>query len=306
MLYTEALTKYFRHLKMVKNASKYTIRNYEKALHSFGKILRPNTRIKDITIDDIEAFQDIIFAKKNRKGEDLSAKTKNIYLIPIRSFLKYCIKRELSKKVLSPEKVEILKTKPSDVSGLNPEELTLFRNFNKGKNALINARDRAIIEMLFSTGLRISELVALNCENVNLKLKEFSIIGKGQKVRTVYLTNDCVKFLKDYLALRNDNFKPFFINARTRKDEFEKGGESRRLSRTGIEIMVSDRGKLCGITKPITPHKLRHTFATTLLRNGADIRSVQEMLGHSNISTTQIYTHVTNADLKKIHAKFLK
>ncbi len=306
MLYKQALEKYFRYLKNVKDASFYTVRNYKKSLYSLNEILGKKAKISDITLDKVEQFQDIIFDKKNKKGKTLSAKTKNIYLIPIRSFLIYCIKRELSSNVLAPEKVEILKTKPSDVSGLTKQELQMLREFNIGKNKFIDVRDNAIIEMFFSTGLRVSELVALDRENVNLERKEFSIIGKGQKVRTVYLTGDCTKSLKKYLELRNDNFRPFFINAKKRKDEFEKYGESRRISKTAIEVMISNRGKFCGITKPVTPHKIRHTFATTLLRNGADIRSVQEMLGHSNISTTQIYTHVVNADLKKVHKKFLK
>jgi len=306
MLYAKALEKYFRHLQNVQDASPYTLRNYRKSLDVFGEILGSKTHVSGITLDEIEQFQDFVFEKKNKKGENLSAKTKNIYLIPVRSFLKYCIKRELDKNILAPEKVEILKTKPSDVSGLTPEELQRLRVFKIGKNTFINARDRATVEMFFSTGLRVSELVALDKENVNLGMKEFSIIGKGKKVRTVFLTENCVKILKSYLELRKDNFRPFFINARIRKDEFENYGESRRISKTAIEVMISKRGRLCGITKPVTPHKIRHTFATTLLRNGADIRSVQEMLGHSNIATTQIYTHVVNADLKKVHEKFLE
>jgi len=174
-----------------------------------------------------------------------------------------------------------------------------------GKNQLIASRDRAIVEMLFSTGLRISELCSLNLENLNLETREFTVIGKGRKVRTVYLTGAAVECLQVYLHHRDDNFSPLFINARSRKDEFENKGESRRLTRTAIEIMVRDRGRKAGITKPVTPHKLRHTFATTLLRNGADLRSVQELLGHANIATTQIYTHFVNADLKKTHEKYL-
>ena len=131
-------------------------------------------------------------------------------------------------------------------------------------------------------------------------------MGKGKKIRSVYLTNRAVKMLEEYLSERTDNFPPFFVNARERKDEMETNGESRRLTRTAIEVMVRDRGRKAGITKPVTPHVLRHTFATALLKNGADLRSVQELLGHSNISTTQIYTHFANADLKRTHEKFLE
>ncbi|MCK5460545.1 tyrosine-type recombinase/integrase [Candidatus Gracilibacteria bacterium] len=305
MLFTKAVKRYKKHLKNVKNSSVHTLENYGRSLHIFGEMLGENAQIKDITLEKVEDFQDILFEKKNRKGQELSAKTKNAYLIPIRSFLKFCIKRELSKLILNPEKIEILKTNPSDVSGLSIEELELLRHFSE-KNNILAARNRAIVEIIFSTGLRVSELTNLNRENVNLHTREFSVIGKGNKIRSVFLTKNCVEVLKKYLNLRTDNFRPLFIGSRKQKNEFENSGESRRLSRTMVEIMISDRGKKCGITKPVTPHKLRHTFATTLLRNGADIRSVQEMLGHANIATTQIYTHIANADLKKTHEKFLE
>lgn len=306
MLFIQALERYQRYLKNVQNASVYTLRNYTRSLEAFGELLGGEGKIEDIDLDLVERFQDQVFEKQNRSGDPLSARTRNLYLIPIRSFLKFCMKRELGDDLLAPEKIEILKTDPSDVSGLNEEELQRLRDYSEGKNRLIDSRDRALIEMLFSTGLRISELVALNLEHINLKTREFSVVGKGKKVRTVFLTKSCVAILQAYLDLRSDNFRPLFINARKRKDEFEDQGESRRLSRTAVEVMVSARGRMCGITKPVTPHKLRHTFATTLLRNGADLRSVQEMLGHSSIATTQIYTHVANADLKKVHEKFLE
>ena len=311
MLYSQAISRFIRYLQNIQNASPYTIRNYKKSLESFGEILdqissKEDILISDIKLDDIEQFQDFIFAKKNRKNQPLSARTRNLYLIPIRSFLKFCIKRELTKKELfNPEKIEIIKTNPTDVSGLTSEEFQDLENFSE-KNNFLHHRNKAIIQMLFSTGLRISELCALNIENINISRKNFSIIGKGNKVRTVFLTKKCIKILQQYLDLRNDNFRPLFISLRKHKNEWENFGEVRRLSRTMIEIMVSKRGKLAGITKPVTPHKIRHTFATTLLRNGADIRSVQEMLGHSNIATTQIYTHVANADLQKTHEKFLE
>ena len=208
--------------------------------------------------------------------------------------------------ILAPDKIELLKLDPRDVSGLSLEELNRLRETNVAKSNFINARDKAITEMLFCTGLRISELCKLNRENVNLKIREFSVMGKGKKIRTVFLSPKAVVLLEKYLDLRNDNFSPLFVNARSRKDEMETNGESRRISRTAIEIMIRRRGRMAGITKPVTPHILRHTFATKLLRNGADLRSVQELLGHANIATTQIYTHFVNADLKKTHEKFLE
>ncbi|MDH3324223.1 MAG: tyrosine-type recombinase/integrase [Candidatus Peregrinibacteria bacterium] len=306
MKLTEAIERYFRYLEQIRNASDNTIRNYKRSLDFLVKTLGENAKISDIDLGAIDDFRDRIFSIKTRKDEKISRRTQNIYLTPVRSFLKFCLKRELADNILAPDKIELIKIDPSDVSGINLEELNLLRNYAGGKNEFINARDRAIVEMLFSTGLRISEMCALNRENVNLKTREFSIIGKGKKVRTVYLTPNSVVLLEKYLNLRTDNFAPLFINARERKGEFEQNGENRRLSRTSIEIMIRTRGRKCGITKPVTPHKLRHTFATTLLKNGADIRSVQELLGHASISTTQIYTHFVNADLKRTHDNFLE
>ncbi len=308
MLITEAKERYLRYLRNTKNASQYTLRNYDRSLSFLVEVMSDTAEVRDISLLVLDDLNDAIFEKKNQKGERVSATTRNIYLIPIRSFLKFCVKRELDDPILSPEKIELIKTDPSDASGITLEELDRLRNLETGKNELIEARNRAIIEMLFSTGLRISELCALDVEQVNLDLKEFTVIGKGRKVRTVYLTDLAVAKLQVYLSFRADIFAPLFINTknnRTAKSEIEDKGESRRLSRTSIEIMVRDRGRKAGITKPVTPHKLRHTFATTLLRNGADIRSVQELLGHKNIATTQIYTHYANADLKKAHQTFL-
>ncbi|PID70481.1 hypothetical protein CSB37_02220 [bacterium DOLZORAL124_38_8] len=305
MKFSLAREKYFRYLVNIKDASKYTIKNYTKALEAFGAVIGENTHLSKISMDHLDSFYDYLFGLKNRRGEPVSANTKNLYLIPVRSFLKFCIKRDLDQNILAPEKIELSKYKARDVSGLTLEELTMLRDFSGIKNKIIAARDAAIIELLYSTGLRIAELHSLNRSQVNLDLKEFTVLGKGKKYRTVFLTDRAVEKLQTYFDLRTDNFQPVFLNAKTRPDEFETAGESRRLSTNAIENMVRTRAIRVGITKPVTPHKLRHTFATHLLRNGADLRSVQEMLGHSNISTTQIYTHVVNADLKAAHKKFL-
>lgn len=306
MLITDAIDRYLKNLKNIKNASPNTLRNYSHSLNLFiettGKEMHLN-KISMVTIDD---FRDKIFELQSKKGDQLSRRTQNIYLTPVRAFLKFCIQRELDDPILAPDKIELLKLDPRDVAGLSLDELNRLRETNTAKNDLINARDRAIVEMLFSTGLRISELCRLNRENVNLKTREFSVLGKGKKIRTVYLTPTAVKLLEEYLNKRDEAFQPLFINARQRKNELETNGESRRISRTSIEIMIRKRGRMAGITKPVTPHVLRHTFATKLLRNGADLRSVQELLGHANIATTQIYTHFVNADLKRTHEKFLE
>lgn len=305
MKLAESITKYLRHLKNVKNASDYTIRNYRRSLDLFTKSVG-DIELSDITLHTIDDFRDRIFELKSRNsGERISRSTQNLYLVPIRSFLKFAHKRDLAETLLSPEKIELVKLDPRDVAGISIEELNRLRKFRGKKSDQLAYRDDAIIEMLFSTGLRISELVALNCENIDLKSREFTVIGKGKKIRLVFMTTRAVELVQKYLDLRTDIFAPLFLNSRFRGNPFENNGECRRLSRTSIEIMVRDRGRRSGITRPVTPHVLRHTFATTLLKNGADIRSVQEMLGHANISTTQIYTHVANADLKKTHQQFL-
>ena len=306
MLLSEAIDRYIRYLKQYQNASPYTIRNYRRALDLLCRSVPSGLKVRELTVAYLDDFRDRIFEIKTRNGHPISRSTQNMYLIPVRSFLTYCIKQELDDPVLNPEKIDLPKNNPRDVSGLTAEELQRLREYQEGDNEFIIFRDRAIVELLFSSGLRVSELCALNRDQINLKEKEFAVLGKGKKYRSVFLSDRAVRYLKAYLDVRNDHWKPLFISAKKRKDEFESQGESRRLSRTYVEIMIRRRGIRCGITKPVTPHKLRHTFATMLLRNGADLRSVQEMLGHSNIATTQIYTHVANADLKKTHQRYLE
>ncbi len=307
MILKDAVKRYLRNLEQVKNASENTIRNYSRALDLLMETIGEDVELEKISLETIDDYRDKIFEKKSiRSGKRISRSTQNIYLIPIRTFLKFCHRRDLGKNLLSPEKIELVKNDPRDVAGITQEELERLRETDGSKNNQINLRNRAIIELLYSTGLRVSELKDLNIENVNLKLKEFSIVGKGKKVRVVFVTDRAVEAVEKYLDTRTDVFKPLFLNTRGAQGEDDLSGENRRLSRTSIEVMVRKRGILAGITRPITPHVLRHTFATTLLRNGAELRSVQEMLGHSNIATTQIYTHVVNADLKKTHNKFLE
>jgi len=301
-----AIEKYLRHLEQVDNASKYTIRNYRRSLNLLLGVLNESAEVRNIDLDAIDRFRDEIFSLKGQKNETVSRRTQNIYLVPVRSFLKFCCRHELDETVFSPEKIELVKIDPSDVSGLKIEELNALRNFNSSKSDFVRLRDRAIVEMLFSTGLRVSELCDLDLENVNLSAREFSIVGKGKKIRTVFLTPRAVEVLKKYLDTRTDNFAPLFINFRAARTTKILEVSKVRLTRTAVEVMIRDRGRRAGITRPVTPHRLRHTFATMLLRNGADLRSVQELLGHSNIATTQIYTHFANADLKKTHEKFLE
>jgi site-specific recombinase XerD len=306
MKISDAILRYLRYLTTTKNSSDYTIRNYQKGLDLFASLFEKNADLQKISLEKVDDFRDHIFGLKSRKGTKISRNTQNLYLIPVRSFLKFCHQRDLCATLISPEKIELVKPDPRDVSGLNAKELQALRDTSVSKNPQIQRRNRAIIELLFCSGLRIAELESLNQEQVNLETKEFSVLGKGKKRRVIFLTDEAVNCLQKYLDTRTDNFAPLFVNARPRKDEIETKGESRRLSKTSIENMVRKRGTLAGITHRVTPHVLRHTFATTLLRNGADLRSVQELLGHANVATTQIYTHVVNADLRKVHRQFLQ
>lgn len=233
-------------------------------------------------------------------GNNLSKTTQNYHLIALRGFLRYCAKRDI--KTLSPDKIDLAKTKRKQVTFLTPEEVQ--RLFDQPDlDTEIGMRDRAILELLFSSGLRISELTNLNKDHVNLKRKEFMVRGKGQKDRPVFISDQAANWITEYLKTRRDTMQPLFIRYSGTQENLNNG-EFMRLTPRSIQRNINKYARLAGITKKVTPHTLRHSFATDLLMNGADIRSVQSMLGHSNISTTQIYTHITDPHLKKVHEKF--
>jgi site-specific recombinase XerD len=236
----------------------------------------------------------------NDQDEGLGTLTQSYHLIALRSFLNYLSKRSITS--LSPEKIELPKTKRKQVSFLSGEETErLIKEVDA--QTPIGLRDRAILELLFSSGLRVSELCNLNRDHINLNRGEFMVRGKGQKDRPVFVSPEATECLAAYLETRNDSAKPLFIRYSGLK-QGDSGGESFRLTPRSVQRMVSQYAKLAGITKQVSPHTLRHSFATDLLMNGADLRSVQSMLGHSNISTTQVYTHVTDQHLKEVHEKF--
>ncbi len=240
-----------------------------------------------------------------KTNQEFKRSTQNVFLIALRAFLKYLVVEE-GIEVIPPEQIILGKTEETLPKVLDEEQLSrLFETQNLNKRSGI--RDRTILEVLFSTGLRVSELVSLNVDSVNTKSGEFTVMGKGRKVRTVYLSDSAKDWLKRYLATRNDNFEPLFIRysgKKMKEQDFE--GESLRLTPRSIQRLVKKYITRAGISVDATPHTLRHTFATGLLKEGADLRSVQELLGHSNVSTTQIYTHVTNRQLKEAHKKFHK
>mgnify|MGYP001600005648 FL=1 len=231
----------------------------------------------------------------------MKKQTQNYYVIALRQFLKYLAKRGV--KTVPAEKIELAKQKPREIEFLDEPELERLLDSASG-NSFEESRDKAILETLFSTGLRVSELCSLNRDSINLEKGEFFVRGKGDKLRPVFISESAKSAVKNYLEKRTDISEALF--ARRRKSTRRLAGEKDdlRLTPRSMQRILKKYAAKAGISKKVTPHQLRHMFATDLLRNGADLRSVQMMLGHSNISTTQIYTHFTDKQLKEIHKKF--
>ncbi len=301
MQFLKAKTDFLEYLEIEQNRSQKTIRNYDHYLSRLADYAG------DITIADID--QELVRKWRlwlNRLGtntsDELQKTTLNYHLIALRSFLKFLNKRGLD--CMAPDKIELSRTKRPQVTFLNEDELErLFAGPDTATEA--GLRDRALLELLFSSGLRVSELVGLDREHINLKRREFMVRGKGQKDRPIFISTDAADWLQKYLDRRGDNIRPLFIRYGGRKS-VDRSGNFHRLTARSVQRLVAQYALLAGITKHVSPHTLRHSFATNLLMNGADLRSVQAMLGHSNISTTQIYTHVTDPHLKAVHEKFHK
>ncbi|MBP9718429.1 tyrosine-type recombinase/integrase [Candidatus Gracilibacteria bacterium] len=297
------IDQFLEHCEIEKNQSLKTIDNYSRYLKRFEKFAG-DISVETITLDLVQKYRIQLNRPNEKTGDTLARKTQNYHIIALRAFLKYLIKRDHT--TLAPEKIELGKIPERTVEFLNQEEVVrLFEAVPEDSPSRL--RDIAILETLYSTGLRVSELANLNRQQVDLKRREFMVRGKGRKPRIVFLTEKAVERIQAYIKSREDAFEPLFINAgRSRAALDITKGEHRRLSTVSIESMVRKFAMLAGITKKVTPHTLRHSFATTLLQNGADIRAVQEMLGHSSITTTQIYTHLTNQRLREVHDKFHK
>lgn len=305
MLLSEAITKFLEYVEITKNQSQRTIENYTHYLRRFSQWMGKDSTPQDITLDKVQEFRLYLNRLTDKQGEQLlSIKTQNFHIIALRAFLKYCIKHDIP--TLPSEKIDLSKIPERTIEYLTPEELErLFQAVDK--NNIRGLRDTALLETLYSTGLRVSELVSLNRSQVDLVRREFMVRGKGRKMRLVFLSPKAAQAIETYLKARQDNYEPIFINyRRSRKASDITAGEQRRLSTVSVENLVKKYALQAGIIKKVTPHVLRHSFATQLLINGADIRSVQEMLGHSSITTTQIYTHVTNKRLREVHEKYHK
>lgn len=297
----EYIKEFLEYCEIAQNKSPKTIENYKHYLERFDEFLSENMNPKDLTLKKIQNYRIFLNRMVDEKGRKLAVKTQNYHLIALRAFLKYLVKNDVN--TLAPEKIELSKIPERTVEFLTREELErLFEAVDRAKS--VGRRDTAILETLYSTGLRVSELCHLNREQVDLKRREFMIRGKGRKPRIVFLSKKAVEAIENYIKTRQDNFKPLFINSGKGMKQDILDDEKRRLTTVSIENVVRKYALKAGIIKKVTPHTLRHSYATELLANGADIRSVQEMLGHSSITTTQIYTHVTNKALREVHDKY--
>ncbi len=299
MRYEDAVADFLEYLELEQNRSKKTIENYSHYLMRLSDYAG-DIKLSDIDPELIRKWRLWLNRLGTNTSDELSKITQNYHLIALRGFLRFCARRGW--EAMPADKIELSRTKRPQVTFLTPEELERLAA-QPDASKLVGARDRAIIELLFSSGLRVSELVGLDRDHINLKRREFMVRGKGQKDRPIFISSEAADWIEKYLNMRQDNATPLFIRYSGVKAA-DTSGNFQRLTARSVQRMVARYARLAGITKHVSPHTLRHSFATDLLMNGADLRSVQAMLGHSNISTTQIYTHVTDPHLKAVHEQF--
>ncbi len=295
--------QFLEYVEIEKGRALLTVANYDHYLSVF----LDHTGAKkpsDITDNVVREFRlwlnRQVTGKNTKTGKTMSRSTQNYYLIALRAFLKYLARQEI--KSLPSEKIELAKTPERALDLITDSELERLLNAPKG-NTLADLRDKAILELLFSTGLRVSELCSLT-RDIDLSKSEMSIIGKGRKIRVVFISDHAKKTLKAYLDKRKDLDDALFIQLSKNGEVVKEKKGNLALTRRSVARIVKQNAIKAGISKKVTPHTMRHMFATDLLGNGADLRSVQALLGHANIGTTQIYTHVTDRHLHEIHKKF--
>ena len=301
------INDFLEHLEIEAGRSKKTVENYRLYLERFVTIVeeivkKDEVKPADISREVLRRYR----LKLNRLGsemggDDLKAITQAYHLIALRGFLKYLARREI--RSLDPSLVDLPKVARKQVTFLHYDEVEdMLAQIDVSTES--GLRDRAIIELLYSGGLRVSELVGLNRDSINLERREFMVRGKGSKDRPIFISKSAADKVADYLNARSDSLPALFLNNSRNLNAVDTSGNFRRITARSVERIVEKYARLAGITKHVSPHTLRHSFATDLLMNGADLRSVQSMLGHADISTTQIYTHVTDAHLREIHEKF--
>jgi site-specific recombinase XerD len=308
------ITDFLEYLEIEKNRSQHTVQNYAFYLRRFIEWYGDGSP-ESLTQEDARKFRIWLNRLEDEHGEPLKKNTQNYHLIALRSFLKYLAKRDISS--LAPEKIELMKMPDREVIFLEGDDLQRIlrapldaANMGIDTQRIIAYRDKAILELLFSTGLRVSELSGLKKEDIDTEKDDFTIKGKGSKRRIVFLSEQAKHWINEYLKLRKMDVHPYLFISHDKRTKSErtlgaKGDQAfEPLSPRSIQRLVKKYTQAAGITKDVTPHTLRHSFATDLLQHGADIRSVQSMLGHESITTTQIYTHITDKELRNIHKKF--
>jgi len=296
---SELVTDFLEHMEIEQNRSQKTIANYDHYLRRLVEFT-DDCDIAKLDNEMVRQFRLHLNRMKDDRGNELTKTTQNYHLIALRSLLKYLAKRDI--KALDSAKIELAKVVRPKVTFLDTAEVERMLAAIDTSN-IAGLRDRAVIELLFSGGLRVSELADLDRDHINLDRREFMVRGKGQKDRPVFISEQAADWIRRYLAERKDNYKPLFIHYSGTQNELDDGMYT-RLTVRSMQRLVKRYSRAAGITKDVTPHTLRHSFATDLLTNGADLRSVQGLLGHANISTTQIYTHITDPQLKNVHDKF--
>ncbi|MBI2404790.1 tyrosine-type recombinase/integrase [Candidatus Gottesmanbacteria bacterium] len=296
----QLLKDFLEYLEIERNVSKLTIRNYKHYLKRFLSFLPggASSPPSAITAENVRQYRLFLSRFVDEGGISLKRVTQNYHLIALRSFLKYLLKRDIP--VMTPDNIDLPKAESRSLKFLEREavdRLLAMPELSKKEGS----RDKAILEVLFSTGLRVSELVSLNRDQINLERREFGVIGKGRRQRIVFLSDTAAEWLNRYLKDRTDSSKALFIrySGKTPDD-----AESLRLTSRSVQRLVEKYVRKARLPVKITPHGLRHSFATDLLHGGADLRAIQEMLGHKNVSTTQIYTHITNPQLREVHERF--
>ncbi|MBC7746822.1 tyrosine-type recombinase/integrase [Pedobacter sp.] len=299
MYLSELISDFIEHIEVERGRSQKTAENYHLYLERLIEFAGDEP-IEIVNAELVRKWRLWLNRYHNDQDGTLSTLTQSYHLIALRSFLTYCSKRNIA--TLTPEKIELPKVHKKQVTFLSGDEMTRLIEAIP-TDSKIGLRDRAIVELLYSSGLRVSELVNLNRDHLNLKRGEFMVRGKGQKDRPVFVSPEATEWLAHYLQTRTDTAIPLFIRY-SGSETGDVKGEYLRLTARSIQRLVSHYALLAGITKQVSPHTMRHSFATDLLMNGADLRSVQSLLGHSNIATTQIYTHVTDPQLKEVHRRF--
>ena len=305
---SELVADFLESLEIEKGRSTKTVENYGLYLARFIDLITEDfegqdmIKPSDITPEILRRFRlKLNRFSDNQNKERLSALTQSYHLIALRGFFRYLAKRGI--KSLDPSLIDLPRAAKKQVTFLHFDEIErLLAEIPLDTES--GLRDRAIIELLFSGGLRVSELCSLNRDSINLERREFMVRGKGKKDRPIFIDKSTAECIEDYLNMRTDTLPALFLNNSANQQIPSTSGDFRRLTPRSIERIVQKYTRLAGITKHVTPHTMRHSFATDLLMNGADIRSVQSLLGHANISTTQIYTHITDPHLKEVHEKF--